>query len=133
MWREFITCKTEKHSEEHGYIADKQHRGREGRTLIDIVALKQFTTEMHHYQRSNMGMVECDAKACYNRITPELLVSLYEKAGCPPQVVDFLYSPLTQLEYHMVTALVISEQSDISTVNNLLFGIGQGATDGPPG
>eukprot|EP00957_Ditylum_brightwellii_P039626 2997076-Ditylum_brightwellii.AAC.1 len=33
----------------------------------------------------------------------------------------------------MATALGISEQSGIRTINNLLFEIGQGATDGPPG
>eukprot|EP00957_Ditylum_brightwellii_P111221 8481289-Ditylum_brightwellii.AAC.1 len=78
-------------------------------------------------------MTDCDAKACYNKITPELLELMYAKAGCPPQVVKLLYSALTQLEYHMVTALGVSEQSGISTINNLLFGIGQGATDAPPG
>eukprot|EP00957_Ditylum_brightwellii_P005910 448153-Ditylum_brightwellii.AAC.1 len=63
MQREFITHQTVKHSEEHGYLADKQHGGREGRTLIDIMAIKQFTMKVHHYQRSNAGMTDCDAKA----------------------------------------------------------------------
>eukprot|EP00957_Ditylum_brightwellii_P211823 15366642-Ditylum_brightwellii.AAC.1 len=74
-----------KHSEEHNYLEDEQHGGREGRSLIDVVALKQFTTETHHYQQSNADMTDCDAKACYNRITSELLALLYAKAGCPPQ------------------------------------------------
>eukprot|EP00957_Ditylum_brightwellii_P061740 4685215-Ditylum_brightwellii.AAC.1 len=48
--REFITRQTMKHSEQHKYLADKQNGGREGRTSIDVVALKQFTAEVHHYQ-----------------------------------------------------------------------------------
>eukprot|EP00957_Ditylum_brightwellii_P119061 9081234-Ditylum_brightwellii.AAC.1 len=86
---------TVKHSEEHGYLADKQYGGREGQTSIDVVDLKQFTMGSHHYQSSNTGTIDCDAKACYNRITPELLVLLYAKEGCPPQVVKLFYLALT--------------------------------------
>eukprot|EP00957_Ditylum_brightwellii_P200171 15259662-Ditylum_brightwellii.AAC.1 len=122
-----------KHLETQNYLTDKQNGGREGRASIDIVALKLFTAKVHHYQQSNPGITDCNTKACYDQITRELLTLLYTKAGCPPKVVDLLYSALTSLEYSMVTALEISESKSISTINNLLFGIGKGACDGPPG
>eukprot|EP00957_Ditylum_brightwellii_P076329 5801398-Ditylum_brightwellii.AAC.1 len=74
-----------KHSEEHKYFTDKPHSSREGQTLIDVVKLEQFTADVHHYQWSNAGMAGCNAKDCYNQITPELLALLYAKAGCPKQ------------------------------------------------
>eukprot|EP00957_Ditylum_brightwellii_P043823 3323217-Ditylum_brightwellii.AAC.1 len=73
--------------------------------------------ETQHYQRCNAGMANCNAKACYNRITLELLLLLYYKSGCPKEVVELMYKALTNLEYAMEIAL----------------GIGQGATDGLPG
>eukprot|EP00957_Ditylum_brightwellii_P151445 11533394-Ditylum_brightwellii.AAC.1 len=122
-----------KHSEELGYLADEQHGGREGRTSVNVVALKQFTTETHHYQKSNAGITDYNTKACYNRIMPELLALLYAKARYPTQVVDLLYSALIKLEYYMTMAFGESENNSTSKINHLLFGIGQGATDGPSG
>eukprot|EP00957_Ditylum_brightwellii_P016683 1254473-Ditylum_brightwellii.AAC.1 len=83
--REFITRKTTKYSEEHKYLVDEWSGEREGRASIGIMVLKQFTAETHHYQHSNAGMADCNTKACYDRITPELLTLLYTKVGCPSQ------------------------------------------------
>eukprot|EP00957_Ditylum_brightwellii_P005068 385322-Ditylum_brightwellii.AAC.1 len=122
-----------KYSEEHGYLADKQHGGRKVRASIDVVALNRFTAETHHYQQSNAGRTNCNGKACYDRITPKLLALLYAKVGCPPQAIELLYSALTQLEYTMITAIGTSGMVSKSTLNNILFRIGQEATDGLPG
>eukprot|EP00957_Ditylum_brightwellii_P190199 14477927-Ditylum_brightwellii.AAC.1 len=84
-----------KHAEDHKYLADAQHRGRAELASIDVVALKQFTTETQHYQRCNSRMSDCNAKASYNRITPELLSLLYYKAGYPKEVVELMYKALT--------------------------------------
>eukprot|EP00957_Ditylum_brightwellii_P096934 7381881-Ditylum_brightwellii.AAC.1 len=121
-----------KHTEDHKYLADEQHRGRSRQASIDVVALKQFTAETQHYQRCNSGMTDCNAKACYNRITPELLLLLYYKAGYPKEVVELMYKALTMLEYAMTRAMGILKKKSTSNLNILLFGIGQGATDIPP-
>eukprot|EP00957_Ditylum_brightwellii_P098732 7520610-Ditylum_brightwellii.AAC.1 len=109
------------HSEEHRYLADEQHGDREGRTSVDVVALKQFTTETHHYQMSNAGMTDCNKKACYDRNTLELLALLYAKARCTTQVVDLLYSALTKLKYYTTTAFGESENNSTSKINHLLL------------
>eukprot|EP00957_Ditylum_brightwellii_P191420 14573396-Ditylum_brightwellii.AAC.1 len=54
--REFVTWQTMKHIAEHKYLADKQHGGKEGRALIDIVSLMRFTTETQQYQQSNTSI-----------------------------------------------------------------------------
>eukprot|EP00957_Ditylum_brightwellii_P176285 13422662-Ditylum_brightwellii.AAC.1 len=36
---------------------------------------------MAHFQRANFGCTNCDAKACYNRIVPVILLLAYFKAG----------------------------------------------------
>eukprot|EP00957_Ditylum_brightwellii_P026137 1976507-Ditylum_brightwellii.AAC.1 len=103
--QEFITLQTLKHAKEHNYLADEQRDRWEGRASVNVVALTRFTTETQHYQQCNAATTDCDAKSCYDCITPELLALLYNKIGCPPAVVEFLYSALTQLEFSMSTAL----------------------------
>eukprot|EP00957_Ditylum_brightwellii_P125123 9538246-Ditylum_brightwellii.AAC.1 len=122
-----------KHVEDHKYIAGKQHSGRECTASINVVAISRLTTETQHYQCSNAAMTDCNAKSCFDRITPELLALLYAKAGCPPAVVELMYSALVQLEYSMITALSILAKKNSNTILHLLFGIGQGATNGPLG
>eukprot|EP00957_Ditylum_brightwellii_P149802 11408258-Ditylum_brightwellii.AAC.1 len=122
-----------KHSEEHNHLSDEQHKGQEECASINVVAITRFTLETYHYQRINASMTDCNAKSCYNKITPELLVLLYAKAGCPLQIIELLYSALTQLEYVMLIALGLSEAKVTNNLYHLLFGIGQGATDGLPG
>eukprot|EP00957_Ditylum_brightwellii_P119633 9127262-Ditylum_brightwellii.AAC.1 len=62
------------------YLDDDQHDGRNGRSDIDIVLGKVFTFDMAHFQRANFGCTNCDAKACYNRIVPIILLLAYFKA-----------------------------------------------------
>eukprot|EP00957_Ditylum_brightwellii_P005486 419899-Ditylum_brightwellii.AAC.1 len=122
-----------KHAEDHGYLADEQHGDRKGRTSIDIVLLSHVTTEIQHYQQSNAAMTDCNAKPCFNCITPELLALLYANVGCPPAIVELMHSALVQLEYSMITALGVSSDKSINSLTHLIFGIGQGATIRPPG
>eukprot|EP00957_Ditylum_brightwellii_P082129 6245349-Ditylum_brightwellii.AAC.1 len=52
------------------HIDDDQHGGRNGQNAIDIVLGKSFTSDTFHYQRANSGCIDCDSKACYDRIIP---------------------------------------------------------------
>eukprot|EP00957_Ditylum_brightwellii_P014862 1120552-Ditylum_brightwellii.AAC.1 len=58
--------------------------------------MSRFTTETQHYQCSNAAMTDCDAKLYFDQITLELLALLYAKAGCPPAVVELIYSALAK-------------------------------------
>eukprot|EP00957_Ditylum_brightwellii_P071367 5425301-Ditylum_brightwellii.AAC.1 len=62
------------------YLDDNQHGGRNGRSAIDIILGKVFTFDMAHFQRANFGCTDCNAKACYVRIVPIILLLAYFQA-----------------------------------------------------
>eukprot|EP00978_Attheya_sp_CCMP212_P031043 scaffold116006_cov90-Attheya_sp.AAC.1 len=67
--------------EKHNLMSDEQYGGRNGRTAIDVVMLKTFTIAVLHLMRCNGAIVDCNAKACYDRILPVIIALLYYKAG----------------------------------------------------
>eukprot|EP00957_Ditylum_brightwellii_P147429 11226118-Ditylum_brightwellii.AAC.1 len=66
--------------ERHKYLSDDQHGGRNGREAPDIVFGKTITFDTLHLQRANFGCTNCNAKACYDRIIPLVLLLAYFKA-----------------------------------------------------
>eukprot|EP00957_Ditylum_brightwellii_P169084 12869246-Ditylum_brightwellii.AAC.1 len=70
-------------TEKHQYLNEDQHSGRNGWEALDIVLGKTITFETLHFQRTNFGCTDCDAKACYDRIVPLVLLLAYFKAGLP--------------------------------------------------
>ena len=72
--REIISRRLMRNAERHKYFNDDQHGGRNGRKATDIVLGKAYTFDTFHLQRSNFGCTDCDAKACYDRIIPLVLL-----------------------------------------------------------
>eukprot|EP00957_Ditylum_brightwellii_P098600 7511397-Ditylum_brightwellii.AAC.1 len=67
-----MTKRLMQHTEKFKQLAEKQHRGRYGRTTGDVTVLTALTTEIFHLQRSNTAIADCNAKACYDRILLQL-------------------------------------------------------------
>eukprot|EP00957_Ditylum_brightwellii_P098404 7497461-Ditylum_brightwellii.AAC.1 len=86
-----------------------------------------------HLQRANFGCADCDAKACYNRIIPLVLMLAYFKAGLTYNVCLFLTTILYSLKYTLTTAFGEGQQQNWHKFLVALFGIGQGSMDGPSG
>ena len=76
---------------------------------------------------------DCDAKACYDQIIPLVLLLAYVKLGLPYKAATYLTSILYCLQYTMSTAYGLSEHTNWFDRIGPVFGIGQGASDGPPG
>eukprot|EP00957_Ditylum_brightwellii_P106153 8097987-Ditylum_brightwellii.AAC.1 len=83
--REIVACRLMANSEKYQYMNDDQHKGRNGREALDVVLGKTFTFETLHLQCANFGCTDCNAKACYDRIIPLVLLLTYFKAGMPYQ------------------------------------------------
>eukprot|EP00957_Ditylum_brightwellii_P182531 13904314-Ditylum_brightwellii.AAC.1 len=77
-------------AEKHGYLHDNQYGGRQGRVAADIVLGKSILLDTFHIQWINAGCTDCDAKACYDRIIPIVLLLAYCKAGMPYNTCIFL-------------------------------------------
>eukprot|EP00957_Ditylum_brightwellii_P102983 7848119-Ditylum_brightwellii.AAC.1 len=71
------------HAEKFKQLAEKQHRGRYGRTAGDATVLAALTTEIFHLQRSNTTITDFNAKACYDRILLQLVSLEAYKLGLP--------------------------------------------------
>eukprot|EP00957_Ditylum_brightwellii_P194669 14828934-Ditylum_brightwellii.AAC.1 len=133
MHHKFITRGTISHAEDHNYLVEEQRGGHNSMTALDIPALNKFSLGTFHLQRANVGKTDCDAKACYDWIDPNLLVMIYSKLGCINKVVEVCRSALLQMEYTMITNLGESTKRNICMKQTPIAGIGQGTTDGPPG
>eukprot|EP00978_Attheya_sp_CCMP212_P034030 scaffold140589_cov66-Attheya_sp.AAC.1 len=70
-----------KNMEKHKKHATEQYGGRNGRCAIDVVLLKEMTIGILHLSRCNGAIIDCDAKACYDRILPALIALVYFQAG----------------------------------------------------
>eukprot|EP00957_Ditylum_brightwellii_P107918 8231972-Ditylum_brightwellii.AAC.1 len=72
-------------AEKHQYLNEDQHGSRNRREVQDIVLGKTLTFETLHFQQANFGCTNCNAKACYDRIVPLVLIIAYFEAGLPYQ------------------------------------------------
>eukprot|EP00957_Ditylum_brightwellii_P012427 938955-Ditylum_brightwellii.AAC.1 len=77
--------------------------------------------------------MDCNAKACYDRIIPLVLLLAYFKAGLPYECCIFLTKLLYNLQYVITTAFGEATLRNCHNCIVAVFGIGQGATDGPAG
>eukprot|EP00957_Ditylum_brightwellii_P163041 12415320-Ditylum_brightwellii.AAC.1 len=115
------------------YLSEDQHGRRNGQGAVDIVLGKVFKYETFHFQQSNVACTDCDTKACYDRILPIVLLLAYAKLGLPYITMTYLMCILYCLQYTMSTSFGLSEHTDWFDRITPVFGIGQGAADGPPG
>ena len=131
--RELIAKRLLRNAEQYNYLDDSNYGGRNGKTANDAVMKKFLTLQIWQLKRHNGALTDCDAKACYDRVVPNLLYMCYNKAGLPPTTCQWLNKCLSQMKYHVVTTHGISEGYSTSTDHKTLYGVGQGATDAPTG
>eukprot|EP00957_Ditylum_brightwellii_P149423 11379814-Ditylum_brightwellii.AAC.1 len=80
MRQEVIARRLMQNVEKQKYLDDDQHGGKNGWNAIDIMLGNVFTFDTAHFQRVNLGCTDCNAKACYDRILPIVLLLVYFKA-----------------------------------------------------
>ena len=117
--------------EDQQYLSDENYGGRNNRSAIDVVLKKVFTITTYHLTRTNAAITDCDAKACYDRILPHLMALVNMKAGMPKKVAILFMNILQEMKYHISTGFGISKEANTNSNENPIYGIGQGATDGP--
>eukprot|EP00957_Ditylum_brightwellii_P058095 4405903-Ditylum_brightwellii.AAC.1 len=130
---EIVARRLMHNAEKHKYLSEDQRGGRNSREALDIVFGKTITFDTLHLQRSNFGCTDCDAKACYNCINPLVLLLAYFKAGLLYECCFFLITMLYNLRYILTMAFGEALFSNWHHFIVAVFGIGQGATEGPVG
>eukprot|EP00957_Ditylum_brightwellii_P153511 11683944-Ditylum_brightwellii.AAC.1 len=92
-----------KNAEWHNHLDHAQYGGRQGRMSIDLVVIKVPTLEVSHFQRSNMGMTDCNAKACHGQIILDIAAILETKVGAHKNISMLFAATLQDMRYHMIT------------------------------
>eukprot|EP00957_Ditylum_brightwellii_P036319 2750678-Ditylum_brightwellii.AAC.1 len=80
----------------------------------------------------NAEYTDCNDKACYDHVIPEIAALAQYQAGLLDPAANFFLQALKEMKYHMVTSCGGDEVLVENTTENPLYGIGQGATDAPP-
>eukprot|EP00978_Attheya_sp_CCMP212_P014098 scaffold35789_cov28-Attheya_sp.AAC.1 len=121
-----------KNMEKHKKHATEQYGGRNGRCAIDVVLLKEMTIGILHLSRCNGAIIDCDAKACYDRILLALIALVYFQAGLALHICSLFARTLKMMKFYMITAFGVSKEYNQHSGEEPSYGCGQGAIDGPP-
>jgi hypothetical protein len=107
-----------------GVIIGHQY-GRSHRTCISPILNKILTIQILIQKRTNEIVFDNDAKGFYDRIISRISLASARRLGYSKNSVRMLGKLWEQLEHHILHG--ISEATYSSTVDKLLYGIGQGS------
>jgi hypothetical protein len=89
--------------------------------------LNKFLTIQILIQKKVEGIVfDNDAKGCYDRIVSGISLACLKRIGYSRNSVRMLGLLWAQLEHHIATGYGVSDKNYSSTLEKLLYGIGQG-------
>jgi hypothetical protein len=109
-----------------GIISEHQY-GRSHGTCISPILNKLLTIQILVQKRTYGIVFDNDAKGCYDRIISGIALLSIRHLGNSKNSVNMLGKLWEQLEHHITTGFGVSDISYSSTVEKLLYGIGQGS------
>ena len=102
-----------KQAEQLKALGDEQGGSRQGRTCVDVYAMKFFSFEISATTRTPLAVMDNDAKACYDRIVMALAYLRSQQLGMEHKPCVLLENFLSQAQYHG-KALWINGRSQIA-------------------
>jgi hypothetical protein len=112
-------------------IISKHQYGRSHQTCLTPVLNKLLTFQLLIKKKTNRIVFDNDATGCHERIVSGIALAVLRKIGYSKNSVRMLGLLWAQLEHHMATGFGVSDTSYNSTLDNLLYGIGQGSCSSP--
>jgi hypothetical protein len=117
----------------------KTHEGGSVSTSTDTRIRHVFTPVLNKLitiqlliQKKTHGIVfDNDAKGCYNRIVSGILIATLRRLGYSKESVRMLGLLWSQMQHHICTGFGVSETTYGSTIEKILYGIGQGSCASP--
>jgi hypothetical protein len=116
--------------EKDGIINEYQY-GRSHQTCISPILDKFLTIHILIQKKTNGIVFDKDAKGCYDWIIIRIALLSIRRLGYSKNSVKMLGELFEQLEHHISTGLGVSDISYSSTLEKLLYGIGQGRWSSP--
>jgi len=121
-----------RHNESTKAWHPNQYGSRKGIQGQSATLNKVLTLDVIRYYAEPAAIVDNDAKACYDRLIPCLLSYALMRLGLPKQLTRFMCKWLDQAQYFIKTSQGISKHHYSSTVEQYLYGTGQGTGWSPP-
>jgi hypothetical protein len=120
-----------KSAQNHKGVISEHQYGRSYRTCISLILNKLLTIQILIQKRTNGFFFDNDAKGCYDRIISSISLASVRQLWYLKNSLQMLGKLWEQLEHHISTGYGISEATYSSTVDKLLYGIGQGSCSSP--
>ena len=112
-------------------LNEGQYGSRPYRNAIDPVFLEELQLEISRATRKPLVLTNYDAMACYDRIIPNLGMTVSQKYGVPPTITETNASTLFQAEYRVRTELGVSPSGYRHELSHPIYGTGQGSSNSP--
>jgi hypothetical protein len=113
-----------------GVISDHQY-GRAHATCMPPVLNKLLTVQLLIQKRTDGIVFDNDAKCCYDRIISGVALASLRRLGYSKESVKMLGLLWAQMEHNVCTGIGVLDKTYGSTINKLLYGIGQGSCASP--
>jgi hypothetical protein len=118
-------------AKEHEGIISKHQYGRTHKTCTTPVLNKLLTVQLIIQKKIEGIVFDNDARGCYDRIITGIALACLRKIGYSKNSTCMLGLLWSQLEHHVATAYGVSDKTYASTLEKLLYGIGQGSCASP--
>jgi ribonuclease HI len=131
VWKLLWGSRLVQHAEQLQLYPDAQYGSRPGRNSIDAVLCKILCYEFTRVTRSNMGLLDNDAMANYDRIICSLSSIACQRLGMP-KIIEHLHNEiLNHLRYNVKTGFGTSLDTYGAEPGNPVQGQGQGSGNAP--
>jgi hypothetical protein len=118
-------------AKDHEGIIWEHQYGRAHKTCMTPVLNKLLTIQILIQNKVEGIVFDNDAKGCYTRIISGISLTCLKRIGYSSNSVWMLGLLWAQLEHHIATGYVVSDKTYSSTLDKLLYGIGQGGFSSP--
>lgn len=125
-WREAMH-----QAEDLRLLNDGQFGSRPFRNATESVFIEELQLEISQATRKPLVLTTYDVTACYDRIIPNLGMTVSQKYGVPPAATACNASTLEQADFHVRTELGISATGYHHEPAFPLYGTGQGSANSP--
>ncbi|KAI2497109.1 hypothetical protein MHU86_17370 [Fragilaria crotonensis] len=112
-------------------LNEGQFGSRPYRNATEPVFIEELQLEISRATRKPLVLTNYDATACYDRIIPNLGMTVSQKYGVPAPVTVSNASTLEKTEFHVRTDLGISPTSYHHEESFPIYGTGQGSANSP--
>jgi hypothetical protein len=120
-----------RNAEKHNALNDQQHGSRPRRMTTDALFLSRLEKDLVRQTKSNSAHMDNDATGCYDRIVTSLGMIACRRLGMPCHAIRCQSDTLFNMKYAVKHVYGISTNQYSSTIQEPLFGIGQGSGASP--